>query len=142
MKMQIITKAKYQKILLMMIDDLKSKSTTRPNDLKALTDAYEDSKSTEFEEVEAIHIDGQFTFKPILLNVDNEKDKASVELFDNEQAKALLSSGKKLTHEYFSSSEWVKGQGCVYVFEDGCSCSPSRFWDCREDFPPSWKIIE
>lgn len=70
--MQIITKAKYQKILLMMIDNLKSKSTTRPNDLKALTDAYEGSKSAEFEKVEAIHVDGKFTFKPIMTSSDHE----------------------------------------------------------------------
>ncbi|MGI9835708.1 hypothetical protein ACJPQX_20920 [Vibrio vulnificus] len=63
-------------------------------------------------------------------------------MLTNAQAKAALFEGKKLTHSYFTKSEWVKGCGYQYEFEDGCRCSPDDFWSIREDFPPEWKLIE
>lgn len=60
---------------------------------------------------------------------------------NNTEAKLALSQGKKLTHEYFTPNEWVKGVGLMYEFEDGCKCLPDEFWRGREDFPPLWKVI-
>lgn len=69
-------------------------------------------------------------------------ERSSVKnLLNNDEAKEALKSGLKLTHSYFTSSEWVKGVGCVYVFEDGARCSPREFWSIREDFPAEWRII-
>jgi len=138
---KVISKATYKEVLLAMINDLYKKGAD-PEDIESLHAAYESARKGSFKEVEVKQVDGKFTFKPILLGIEVKKEQASVELFDNEQAKALLSAGKKLTHEYFTSSEWVKGQNGMYEFEDGCLCSPNDFWNGREDFSPSWKIIE
>ncbi|MCY9872366.1 hypothetical protein [Vibrio barjaei] len=63
-------------------------------------------------------------------------------LLNNEQAKAALSIGKKLTHANFTSGEWVRGVGYRYEFEDGCKCDPEEFWCVREDFSPTWRVID
>lgn len=55
---------------------------------------------------------------------------------NREEAKKALREGKRLTHLYFTSEEWVQGvlvnnefEG--YLFEDGVSCSPDMFWKTR-----------
>lgn len=45
------------------------------------------------------------------------------------EAITALDEGKRLTHTYFSKSEWVKRLDCTtYEFEDGCRCSVYEFW--------------
>lgn len=60
-----------------------------------------------------------------------------------EEAIAALDDGKTLTHKYFTSSEWVRGAGCMYEFEDGVMCSPSEFWAYRRDdgFNDGWSEL-
>jgi len=59
------------------------------------------------------------------------------------EAKQALLAGKVLTHEYFSSGEWVKQEEDEYVMEDGVRCSPKEFWAYRnqEHFNRGWKIF-
>ena len=52
------------------------------------------------------------------------------------EALKALKHGYRLTHEYFTSEEWVQEKGYLYEFEDGCLCSPSVFWNHRQQ--DSW----
>ncbi len=55
------------------------------------------------------------------------------------EALEALWKGKKITHENFSPSEWVKiGVSYMYQFEDGVRCTPEEFWKDRDE--ASWDI--
>jgi len=61
------------------------------------------------------------------------------------EAAQALKAGKKLTHEYFSPDEWVKGNGYGdYFLEDGVVCSAAEFWKWRQQqfFNDGWKLFE
>lgn len=62
-----------------------------------------------------------------------------------EEAIQAMKEGKKLTHRYFTSKEWVtmKEDGS-YLFEDGVSCSALEFWTLRgqEGFNIDWEIFQ
>lgn len=48
------------------------------------------------------------------------------------EAKLAIESGKKVTHRYFDSKEWVTKSGFHYLFEDGNKILPHIFWKDRE----------
>jgi len=50
-----------------------------------------------------------------------------------QEAVTLMKQGKKLTHRFFSSDEWVTMEGLTMIFEDGVKCSPSQFLMDRTD---------
>jgi hypothetical protein len=56
---------------------------------------------------------------------------------DNE-AIAVMFQGKKVTHKSFTKDEWMKLEGTVYEFEDGCLCDFSEFYR----FKSGWSIFE
>tara|TARA_Y100001956_G_C4025591_1_gene143904 strand:+ start:181 stop:501 length:321 start_codon:yes stop_codon:yes gene_type:complete len=59
---------------------------------------------------------------------------------DNIQAKEALECGKKLTHTYFTSKEWVKQYSDTqYIFEDGVIQNIEEFWSMRKDWSGSWR---
>ena len=39
-----------------------------------------------------------------------------------------MSNGEKVTHNYFSSEEWVTEQNGRFLFEDDCKCEFNDFW--------------
>lgn len=51
-----------------------------------------------------------------------------------------LEQGKTVSHTYFSPKEWVRKEGHLYVFEDGCTCEPEQFWEDR-DWLTGWSIV-
>lgn len=53
-----------------------------------------------------------------------------------EEAIAAMQEGKKVTHQYFSSDEWMAMREDQIVLEDGVVCSPDEFWLYRQD--PEW----
>ncbi|MBM7070930.1 hypothetical protein JQC92_02590 [Shewanella sp. 202IG2-18] len=62
-----------------------------------------------------------------------------------DEAIKLMESGEKLTHESFTSNEWVKGLGNgMLQFEDGCLCPSGEFWFTRKDewWLTGWSIFE
>lgn len=68
---------------------------------------------------------------------------SKVTQMNRDQAIAALRQGKTLTHVYFTSDEWIKQVGHMYVFEDGVTCSPCEFWANRlaDGFNKGWKVI-
>ena len=62
-----------------------------------------------------------------------------------EVAKEMLRLGAKISHDSFTSKEWVVRDSCVgrIIFEDGCVGSEEEFWRIRENFDPEgWKFYE
>lgn len=53
-----------------------------------------------------------------------------------EQAIKQMNDGYTVSHRYFTDEEWVRRDGKMYEFEDGCRCHPREFWGIRSD--PSW----
>lgn len=41
--------------------------------------------------------------------------------------------GKKVTHRYFSSNEWMTIEDGQIILEDGVKCSQHEFWRWRID---------
>lgn len=59
---------------------------------------------------------------------------------NNIEAKKALENGMKLTHTYFTSSEWVAQHSPTqYIFEDGVVQNIDEFWSMRGDWEGSWK---
>ena len=58
----------------------------------------------------------------------------------------LLNKGKKVSHRYFSSNEWMKldNNGVGFEFEDGYIVSPTAFWRDRssEQWESGWIIVQ
>jgi hypothetical protein len=54
-----------------------------------------------------------------------------------------MKGGKKVAHMYFSSDEWMKSVGGLYVFEDGCRCTPGEFWRMRtgDEWDSGWRVV-
>ena len=71
---------------------------------------------------------------------------------ENEQPQKLtkaeaiqaLKEGKKLTHRYFYSHEWIRQEGFTMIMEDGASIDTDTFWKEREGigFENDWSIVE
>lgn len=63
-----------------------------------------------------------------------------------EEAISLMKAGKKLTHGYFTSDEWVKTDetGMIYILEDGVECPKYEFWHWRTDesWNNDWELFE
>ena len=60
------------------------------------------------------------------------------------EAAQALKEGKKLTHIYFSSDEWVMGiDDGYYLLEDGVQCTAAEFWKWRQQefFNDGWEIL-
>jgi hypothetical protein len=49
-----------------------------------------------------------------------------------EEAIKAMREGKKVTHTYFGSKEWMTMQGNIVVFEDGVTMWESEFWELRQ----------
>jgi hypothetical protein len=49
------------------------------------------------------------------------------------EAIELMKQGKKLTHKYFGTEEWVSmGNDGQMILEDGVECTPEEFWYWRK----------
>lgn len=55
---------------------------------------------------------------------------------NKDDALQALEEGKRLTHQMFTSDEWMEQCGLVYVFEDGTQCDIEEFWSYRT--APVW----
>ena len=55
----------------------------------------------------------------------------------------VLKQGKRLTHKYFTATEWIEQYGVGYIFEDGCRCTKREFWQYRTDeaFNQGWSEV-
>jgi hypothetical protein len=62
---------------------------------------------------------------------------------DNEAIAAMF-QGKKVTHKSFAKDAWMKLEGIVYEFQDGCLCDFSEFWRFKLDdsWGCGWSIFE
>lgn len=60
------------------------------------------------------------------------------------EAIAAMAAGKKVTHHYFSSDEWVTIENGKILLEDGVRCSPMEFWRWRmnESWNEGWELFE
>jgi hypothetical protein len=61
-----------------------------------------------------------------------------------QEAIQAMGQGKKVTHEYFMSHEWITlKKGSIYT-EDGYSISPALFFKDRagKQWEEGWSIIE
>lgn len=47
-----------------------------------------------------------------------------------------MQKGNKITHEHFSSNEWMTMKDGKILLEDGVRCDPYEFWRWRTF--PSW----
>ena len=47
------------------------------------------------------------------------------------EALALMKKGIKITHRYFTPSEWMTIEGDFFVFDDGAQIEKSAFWADR-----------
>jgi len=63
---------------------------------------------------------------------------------NKQEAIAAMEAGQKLTQTYFTSEEWVKQVHNMYIFEDGCQCTPEEFWEYRvgNDWNKGWSEYE
>jgi hypothetical protein len=52
------------------------------------------------------------------------------------EAIAAMQAGKKVTHQWFTSDEWMTMENGKIVLEDGVRCMPDEFWKWRID--ESW----
>lgn len=62
-----------------------------------------------------------------------------------DEAIQAMKQGKKVTHRYFASDEYV----CIktedeFTFEDGVTCSPQEFFSTRNhrDWETDWEIFQ
>jgi hypothetical protein len=76
--------------------------------------------------------------------VDSKHTPEKTEWLTKDQAITAMFRGHKLAHRYFSDGEWVKQEGNVFVFEDGCKCTPGEFWSYRsgEGWNTDWFIVK
>ena len=65
-------------------------------------------------------------------------------LSKNDAVYAMLHDGAKISHESFTSKEWMKYSNGYYEFEDGNLCEPSEFWSYRSDdgWKSGWSIVK
>jgi hypothetical protein len=61
-----------------------------------------------------------------------------------QEAITAMKSGKKVTHRYFSSSEWITMEGGQIQTEEGYKFSPYEFWADRSypAFESDWSLFE
>jgi hypothetical protein len=62
-----------------------------------------------------------------------------------EEAIQAMKEGKRVTHHWFSPTEWMEGFGRKdYRFEDGVVCSYNEFWRWRDDasWEDGWSVFE
>ena len=63
---------------------------------------------------------------------------------NKEKAIDALHDGKIVKHSGFAPEEWVKQDGHLYVFEDGCQCTHREFWQHRTQdwWDEGWSVID
>lgn len=61
---------------------------------------------------------------------DNNVTLTNVTL-TKEEAIEAMQNGKRVSHKYFSSDEWMTMHGNRIILEDGCSCWADEFWADR-----------
>jgi hypothetical protein len=63
-------------------------------------------------------------------------------MLKNEAIQAMH-AGKKVTHRYFISDEWVTIDNGEILLEDGYRCSEEEFWDSRTTsfWDTDWEIF-
>ena len=61
-----------------------------------------------------------------------------------EDAIKAMEQGKKVTHRYFTSDEWMTMEDGKIVLEDGVKCDPSFFWFDRKskDWNDGYELFE
>lgn len=59
------------------------------------------------------------------------------EQMTKEEAIVQMKKGKKITHRYFTSDEWMTIENGMYLLEDGVRVSEKEFWHYRQQ--DSWK---
>lgn len=62
-----------------------------------------------------------------------------------EDAKEAMRNGEKVTHQYFSDNEWMKGTSnpFMYMFEDGVKIAEGEFFRWRKTgFTDGWEIFK
>ena len=61
------------------------------------------------------------------------------------EAEQAIKEGSKVTHEHFTTDEFVTlaADGTHYEFEDGCLCEKDEFWYYRqgESFNDGWALF-
>lgn len=55
---------------------------------------------------------------------------------NKQEAIQAMIDGKKVTHNHFSTNEWMTIKYGKIVLEDGVICPPAEFWEWRQD--ESW----
>lgn len=61
-----------------------------------------------------------------------------------DEALVALKQGKKITHVFFTSDEWMMQRlDGRYEFEDGNICDPTDFWTYRrhESWNKNWNLF-
>ena len=55
-----------------------------------------------------------------------------------------MRNGKKVTHPFFTSDEWISMEGNKIVCEDGCRHNFYEFWSIRTNlgFLAGWEIFD
>ena len=63
---------------------------------------------------------------------------------NKQEAVDAMKEGHKVAHSNFSSDEWMMRGGRGIIFEDGCQCSPSEFWQYRTEdwWDTGWRIVD
>lgn len=52
---------------------------------------------------------------------------------NKQEAILAMQEGKKVTHRYFFTNEWMTIKDGMIVLEDGVICHPKEFWQWRTD---------
>lgn len=62
---------------------------------------------------------------------------------DRQEAIIAMREGKKVTHDRFTSTEWMTMEGRLFLTEDGYYHEPSEFWIYRPDgFEDGWSLFK
>lgn len=76
--------------------------------------------------------------------VTNKTPIMEQQTLTKEEAIKALIEGKKLSHRYFDSWEWIRQEGFTMIMEDGASIDTDTFWKDRDStgFLDGWYIKE
>lgn len=76
--------------------------------------------------------------------VTNKTPIMEQQTLTKEEAIKALREGKKLSHRYFDSWEWIRQEGFTMIMEDGASIDTDTFWKDRDStgFLDGWYIKE
>jgi len=65
--------------------------------------------------------------------VGNCRGSVNLKTMNKEEAIQQMKKGVKITHQYFSSDEWMTMEGNKIVLEDSVRCSEREFWHWRKN---------